>query len=167
MSPHEEYLPDVQACGPVRSAVITALFLTLELFFELTRREFSESCLCALEENLIPTALESLHQLFCIRQFVYESNNDFKGTKLPLILHMPYFIRKYGSPANWDTCAFETAQKNLVKAFYKRGSKRTSEVARETLTAVRMSTVVDRDRQSMACSLTHADRKSKRLNSSK
>src|SRR3546814_3189676 len=45
MSPHEEYLPDVQACGPVRSAVITALFLTLELFFELTRREFSESCL--------------------------------------------------------------------------------------------------------------------------
>src|SRR3546814_3571150 len=69
---------------------------------------------------------------------------------------MPYFIRKYGSPANWDTSAFETAHKHLVKAFYKRGSKRTSEVARETLTAVRMSTVVDCDRQSMACSLTRA-----------
>lgn len=138
MAPGDEFLPETQACGPVRKVVVTALFLVLELCFELTRREFSESCLRVLETNLIPAALTALHQLFCIRQFVYESGNDFKGTKLHLLLHVPYFIRKYGAPINWDTSSFESAHKHLVKAYYKRSSKRIADLTSETMAAVRI-----------------------------
>lgn len=132
----EEYLPSTLACGAVRDVVVTALFLVLELFFELTRREFSESCLDALETNLVPVALDALHQLFCIRQHVSDSTNDFRGTKLHLVMHFPYFIRKYGAPLNWDTSAFETAHKHLVKAYYRKGSKRTATLTRDIMAAV-------------------------------
>lgn len=138
MSNAGEYLPDVQACGPVRSVVVTALYFTLELFFELTRREFTEGCVRALETNLVPHGLDSLYQLYCLRQFMNGSTNDFKGTKLHLLMHVPYFIRQFGAPLNWDTSSFETAHKHLVKAYYRHGSKRKSGLVFETMTAVRL-----------------------------
>lgn len=133
----EVFLPERLDCGPVREVVLAALFLALELHLEFTRREFSESCLEALEKNLIPVTLESIHQLFCIRQFVAGSTTDFRGTKLHLVLHFGHFIRQFGSPLNWDTSSFESAHKVFVKACYRRGSKRLTGLTLETLHAVR------------------------------
>src|SRR3546814_5333279 len=79
------------------------MFFVLELYFELVRKEFTESCVYRLETNLIPNSLDALHRLYCLRQTVHESTNDFRGIKLHLLLHIPHFIRRYGAPLNWDT----------------------------------------------------------------
>lgn len=124
--------------GPDHHEIICrGLYLVLNLFYELSREEFSSSNLNELERKTIPEALNAAYGIFMVRQKLKASTKHFRGVKLHVILHFPALIRRFGNPLIWDTDTYESAHKEKVKLLFKLGSKRISNVEQEALARVR------------------------------
>lgn len=121
-----------------RKVVVEAIFRVLDMLFELRRECFHDEVLDKLENEVIPKALQSVHNVYKRRQFYLCSNVAFEGIKLHLLLHFPQWIRRFGAPSTWDTATWESAHKSMVKFHYKHGSKRVSNIDEAVLQSVRV-----------------------------
>lgn len=128
----EKYLEDCI----VRRKVITALLLVIDLTFELRRNDFTLENLVKLRKMLLPNALSALLDMYLFRQKQKQTKHIFSGIKMHILLHMDYFIRRFGTPQIWDTDTFESAHKDMVKNLYRRSSKRIDNIEMEILTQV-------------------------------
>ena len=140
-SPIDYFLPEqLQVVGgPVRGPVVLGIYLAIELYFELSRSEFTKYGLIHLERELIPKAMTAVYRIYRIRQLINQVTGEFAGIKLHLLLHMPMFIRLYGAPKNWDTSSFESAHKSFVKEMYRSSAKRTTTLHLDIMRTVRSS----------------------------
>ena len=135
-SPLNYFLPTRDKIGLVRDVVLHAIFSTIDLFFSLRAREFTEEGVRNLEEAVLPRSLNALQALLSIRNQLLEIPGKFGGVKFHLLNHYPDFIRRYGSPANWDTDHFESGHKVFVKELYRRSAKRVEHIDLQMLRTV-------------------------------
>lgn len=129
-------VPESTQHGDIRDLLSRILFAVVDLFFDLTQREFTEECLDRLQRTSIPAVLEALSALYRLRQRCTEGQRPrFSGIKLHLVTHIVEFIRFYGAPRGFDTASFETANK-IVKQYYTKGRKNTSTLELDMLKRV-------------------------------
>lgn len=136
-SKNDKYLPEKTKYGNALEIVYHGGMMAMELYMELNRNSFPVNVLEYLDKDLVPLSIEAVYQIFCLNRAISETSADFNGIKLHLLLHMPWLIRRFGSPRNWDTGTFESAHKDFVKHFYKHGNKQTTDIAKTTLRSVR------------------------------
>lgn len=126
-------------CGSLRSTIVMALFMCLDMYFELTKKEYTITNLDELERRTIPHTLESVYAIYRIRQALKGFTKHFSGYKLHILNHIPQLIKRFGAPGNWDTASYETSHKSFVKERWETGCKRLADVERRTMLQARIS----------------------------
>ena len=126
------YFPDYDT----RKIVLTGLLLVVDLTFELRRTEFTSVNLAKLRQVLLPRALRAVLDMYLLRQKQKQAKQIFNGIKMHILVHMDYFIRRFGTPQLWDTDTFESAHKDMVKQMYREGSKRIETIENDILLQV-------------------------------
>ena len=121
--------------GNVYYKILSTIENVLHLYFELNRSIWNEELIENLD-NLIKVTQKSLIVLFDCKQHslfkISEKDSVLISQKIHMIIHFPYFIRKFGPVWAWDTPSTEAFHK-IMKELYKRISKRHSSESTEML----------------------------------
>lgn len=130
-----------ETCGVFRSNIVMALFMCLDMYFELTKKEYTLRNLDELERRTIPHTLESVYAIYRMRQALKGYKKHFAGYKLHILNHIPHLIKRFGAPANWDTATYETSHKSFVKERWETGCKRLADLELRTMLQVCSTTI--------------------------
>lgn len=121
--------------GNVNHKLFSAIENVLHLYFELNRSIWNETLIENLE-NLVKVTQNSLIVLFDCKQHclfkISQKDSVLISQKIHMIVHFPFFIRKFGPVWAWDTPSTEAFHK-IMKMLYKRISKRNASESTEML----------------------------------
>jgi len=115
--------PKLKKFGSLTDVVVSAGFIVLDLFYTLSRKEFTLGQLQELKE-LISTAQTHLHRLFTVKQLLIGSKKPYGGIKLHMLYHFVVAILYFGSPKVFDMIRFEKKHRVAAKIPFQKGKYR-------------------------------------------
>jgi hypothetical protein len=91
----------IYSLGSVTDAVFTSGFMALDLFYTLSRSEFSLRQLKQLG-SMIKTLQVHFMRLFSMKQALLNSSKPYSGIKIHMLIHFVDCILYWGAPKVWD-----------------------------------------------------------------
>jgi hypothetical protein len=128
--------------GNITDAIFTSGFMALDLYYTLSRSEFSIQQLRELKE-MTKTLQVHMMRLFSLKQAMIKSKKPYKGIKLHMLIHFIDSITWWGAPKVFDMIRFEKAHRKFAKLPFKKISKRLATIMEEMMNRLNRGRLID------------------------